>query len=727
MNKSMDVSVIITAHSEGLYAHKTVLSILKATDKLKEANVSYEIIAILDNPNNITKQYYDRYKNDSRFRIIEVSFGNVGDSRNKAIKTAKGEYIALIDGDDLVSSNWLLQAYKSARDRDGLFVLHPNVQVRFGVDEPRNELWIMGDSLGADLDAMIMVQFNRWSSIYLAPREVFEYVKYKRPTKGYGYEDFSFNVDTTARKILHYIVPKTSFYYRRRANGKQLEHINQCTLLPYTDLFDFDYAKTWMYHTTAEGRKLSLHLQRIKNGAVRRLRGSSIARRLLGNRVHAIRKAMYERKINELPEWLIEQWKEMNKIENQLWPARNNIINLDFHPRSYDQSGSNAVKVGIAYAKLARCFTKRPDYIFSTYDPLGAGGTEKVLFNYIKALSKEHPEWQFAILRAKPDNFPFEIPDNVDFIDFYGITDGMHPYERDILFDRLIVQSKAKRLHCFFNGYAYNDYVYNWVRNHKLFLKQNDYKLYISWFMPEFVEQEEAGRVMTFADPYLGEIYDCVTKVMTDNQTVIDNLLLNNAYEKEKFIVHRQPMTQLDFRKPREIVDIANRPLRVLWASRLAFQKRPDIVKEIGRKLSKCEITIDVYGREQNYPGDYFEEIDSIQYKGGFNGFNSLPLDKYDVFLYTSQVDGMPNVLLEATVAGLPIVASNDGGVGELIINNKSGKLVELENIDGYVEALKEIKQHPELTAKFTTNAQKIVKRGYTWEKFYQDVCRDIN
>lgn len=726
MNRPIDISVIITAHSEGLYAHKTVLSLLKAVDQLNEADISYEIIAILDRPDDRTKQYYARYKNDPRFRVLEVSFGNVGDSRNSAIESARGKYIALIDGDDLVSSNWLLRAYKSACERDGLFILHPNIQIRFGVDEERNELWIMGDSLGTDLDAMIMVQFNRWSSVYLAPKEIFEHVKYRQPTKGYGYEDFSFNVDTTAKGILHYVVSETSFYYRRKAGGKQLEHINQCTLLPYTDLFDFDYAKTWSCPSATKGKDLSHCLLRVKNGVVRRLRGSKVVRGLLGNKVNVIRKTMYERKINELPEWLIEQWKEMNKIENQLWPTRSNIINLDFHPRSYDQSGPNAVKVGLAYAKLVRCFTKKPDYIFSTYDPLGAGGTEKVLFNYIKALAKEHPEWHFAIFRAKPDNIPFEIPDNVDFIDFYGVTAGMYPHERDILFDRLLIQSEAKRLHCFFNGYAYNDYVYSWVKNHKLFLKQNDYKLYISWFMPEFVEPEESGRVMTFADPYLGEIYDCVTKVMTDNQTVIDNLLSNNAFEEEKFVVHRQPMTQFNFVKSREI-NAVNRPLRVLWASRLAFQKRPDIVKEIGQKLNRDEITIDVYGREQNYSGDYFKEVDSIQYKGNFNGFSSLPLDKYDVFLYTSQVDGMPNVLLEATAAGLPIVASDDGGVGELIINNKSGKLVELENIDGYVDALKEIKQRPELTTKFVANAQKIVKRDYTWDKFYQDVCRDVD
>ena len=135
---------------------------------------------------------------------------------------------------------------------------------------------------------------------------------------------------------------------------------------------------------------------------------------------------------------------------------------------------------------------------------------------------------------------------------------------------------------------------------------------------------------------------------------------------------------------------------------------------------------IDVYGREQDYSGNYLKDIPTLKYKGYFNGFNSLPLDDYDVFLYTSQVDGMPNVLLEATVAGLPIVASNDGGVGELVKNNRTGKLVELEDISGYVEALLDIKNNPDKAQKYVQSAQKIVASDYTQQAFDSNVQRDI-
>ena len=724
---NIDISIIITAHSEGLVSHKTVLSVLRAADELSKNNINYEIIVSLDNPDEITSEYYARYNNDDRFIITEAKFGNVAESRNKAVNMARGRYIALLDGDDMISKNWYIEAYKIAEAKEGLFILHPNVQLQFGPASPVNLLWIMGDSYDKEKDARIMVQYNRWVVTMFTPKEVFDKVQYKKSIKGYGYEDFCFNADALTADIKHYIVPETVFFYRRLATGKQFEHINECTLLPYTNLFDIEYAKTWspLGDTSSKNKgSVKATIAGVAHRTYRVAKKSSFMQKLFAGRVNFIGNYSYNKKLNSLPTWLIDEWKAINEIDNELWPTKEAVRTLGYHPRSFDQDGPLAVRAGDVYAKLCRQFTKKPDYMFFTYDPLGAGGTEKVLFNYIKSLSKAHPDWHFAIMRKKPDEFPFDVPNNVDFVDLFGETEGLPIWEKDVIFDRLIVQTKIKRLHCFFNGYANGDYVFDWVRRHKKFLKENDYKLYVSWFMKEFVRPEEKGRTMSFADPYLGEIYDCVTRVFTDNQTVIDETLVNNAFDENKFAVHRQPMSAKQFNKPRRID--SNKPLRVLWASRLSNQKRPDILRKIAESVSPTDIMIDVYGREQDYSGNYLKDIPTLKYKGYFNGFNSLPLDDYDVFLYTSQVDGMPNVLLEATVAGLPIVASNDGGVGELVKNNRTGKLVELEDISGYVEALLDIKNNPDKAQKYVQSAQKIVASDYTQQAFDSNVQRDI-
>lgn len=726
---NFDISIIITVHSEGRLSHKTMMSVLKAAEQLDKNNVSYEIIVSMDNPTDETIEYYGRYKNDKRFKLIQGSYGNVSDSRNAAISKSQGKYVALLDGDDMVSSSWYIDSYRLAETKDGLFVLHPNVQLQFGVDEPNNLVWFMGDSFDKEKDATIMVQFNRWVSALFAPRKVFDKVMYKRPVNGYGYEDYCFDADTVAAGIKHFITPHTVFFYRRMITGKQNEHIMQHTVLPYTDLFDFENVKKWTIPNNLESFTQHVKFkEKVKQATVLcygQLKSYPLVKKVVNKTTGGVKRRLYHNKKKALPSWLLNQWKEINNIDNQLWPTDDAIRTLDFHPRSFDQDGFDATRVGYCYASIVRQFTKNPDYIFFTYDPLGAGGTEKVLVNYIKALKQSHPDWHFAIIRKKPANFPFDLPDGVDFVDFDGITNGMHEWEKEILFDRIIVQSRAKRLHFFFNGWANSDFSFRWVKNHKKLLSKNDYHIYVSWFMREFVPSSEKGRIMSFGDPYLEEVYDCVDYVFTDNQAVIDETLSNNAFDKNKFVVHHQPMSEREFVEPKTID--SNKPLKVLWASRLSYQKRPDILRQIAQCVDSSKIIIDAYGREQNYSGSYLSGIESLSYKGEFKGLSSLQLADYDVFLYTSQVDGMPNVLLEATAAGLPIVASDDGGVSELIKNNKTGKLVDIDDIDGYITALIDLHDNPQKAANFVRSAQKIVKKVYTWKEFNLCVNRDIN
>src|SRR4029077_15105482 len=51
-------------------------------------------------------------------------------------------------------------------------------------------------------------------------------------------------------------------------------------------------------------------------------------------------------------------------------------------------------------------------------------------------------------------------------------------------------------------------------------------------------------------------------------------------------------------------------------------------------------------------------------------------LSMFDVFLLTSRAEGTPNVVLEASLAGLPVVATAAGGTAETIDDGVTGFLV---------------------------------------------------
>ena len=59
-----------------------------------------------------------------------------------------------------------------------------------------------------------------------------------------------------------------------------------------------------------------------------------------------------------------------------------------------------------------------------------------------------------------------------------------------------------------------------------------------------------------------------------------------------------------------------------------------------------------------------------------------------DVFLLPSRVEGFPNAIMEAMAAGLPVVASNVGGIPDLVRHGHDGFLHEARDVDGMARSV---------------------------------------
>ena len=94
-------------------------------------------------------------------------------------------------------------------------------------------------------------------------------------------------------------------------------------------------------------------------------------------------------------------------------------------------------------------------------------------------------------------------------------------------------------------------------------------------------------------------------------------------------------------------------------------------------------MTIDVFGCADEAQ-DVLSLFDSpgLKYSGPFDGFESIPVEEYDAFIYTSAFDGLPNVILEALGAGLPVIAPDVGGISEAVMTGETGFLVPDEGDD---------------------------------------------
>ena len=404
------------------------------------------------------------------------------------------------------------------------------------------------------------------------------------------------------------------------------------------------------------------------------------------------------------------------RIETQLYP------HAWLLKKTVLYEAEKQVSVGNMYLELAKAMKiMKPDYVFIV-PWVVRGGADKVLFNYIKALHELYG-WNFAVISTLPANNRWEkqLPEYVDFIDFGNKTQFLSPEQQESLFTKLIVQMNCKRLHI-----INSEYGYNWARRH-LELLSNDYIVNTSLFCGEFIPGTDLEGVFSYDDPYLLNIYERVNNVFTDNKTIIRKTVEHNGFGEEKLIVHYQPVEDIKITRPKNGLVDKNR-LRVLWASRVVPTKLPNLVAEIGKKLDSKKFQIDVYGEEsEEVRRDIFNGISAIEYKGSFNGFSSIPTEKYDVLLYTALDDGIPNIILEATAAGLPIIASNDGGVGEFIKNEKTGLLIEdYLNPEAYVDVIKNVLKDTKKLSVYVENAQKVLLDRHSWKKFVETVKKDI-
>lgn len=65
----------------------------------------------------------------------------------------------------------------------------------------------------------------------------------------------------------------------------------------------------------------------------------------------------------------------------------------------------------------------------------------------------------------------------------------------------------------------------------------------------------------------------------------------------------------------------------------------------------------------------------------------------FDIAALASEAEGLPNVVLEAAAAGLPVVATDAGGTREIISNGKTGLLVPVGDEDAMVAALDRLRR----------------------------------
>ena len=82
-----------------------------------------------------------------------------------------------------------------------------------------------------------------------------------------------------------------------------------------------------------------------------------------------------------------------------------------------------------------------------------------------------------------------------------------------------------------------------------------------------------------------------------------------------------------------------------MWASRVHPNKLvEDVLLKIGQKLDAMGIELHIYGAlSEDFTMDSFTKLikdyPKIKYMGAYDGFSSIPVDNYDMFLLTTNAE----------------------------------------------------------------------------------------
>ena len=228
----INVSVIVPIHNAGKYLSECLDALHAQT--LQEM----EIILVRDCPTDGSDQVAKRYaRTDKRFIIIENATNlHIGNSRNKGISVAKGEYIAFCDHDDIMEPEMYQALYSQALISKADIVISQPAILQNGTkqiwdipcyEETSKKEHILADLLSSGGTKQNISHFCNIHNVLYRTSLMKEHAIQFVDTKTTNPEDVFFNIENiySAKQV---IISNQPLYYHRiidESTGHQTQYL----------------------------------------------------------------------------------------------------------------------------------------------------------------------------------------------------------------------------------------------------------------------------------------------------------------------------------------------------------------------------------------------------------------------------------------------------------------------------------------------------------------------
>lgn len=633
-----DISVVLNLHREANYLQRTVRSLQESVEYAQGEGLTVELVVVLDRTDDRTRDWVNasgRFSFCDAVTIIEVDNGSLGLSRNSGVEVARGEYISTADADDLVSFNFLAEHYRVARTwRHDKVAVFPQYLAAFG------ETHHLCRYYGSDKACLFaLFDYHLYISRIFIRRAAFGSLRYRHTDHrtGFAYEDWAFNAELAADGYDFAVAANTAIYYRQRP-GSLLRESNSLSarIPPPSKLHDPDVLDA------LEGMASDRH----RYGFWTPPDPEVIRAEYLANPV----------------------MQAAAKAANTIDPAI--FLEAQASCSAFSNLNANAHKA-VAYLRACRQLSARDysDVVLLPY--LIAGGAEKYILSVVAGLQDLGRARSILFLTGQGgtnNTWPDRLPPRSDIVDLAALCEG-DADAIDLVTLRLVqMLAPRARLHVKASPFGHR-----FVERYKGILAERDitYYRFSDEVRPYVGETWRLG----FAFNHISECLDVYARFVSDHERLVKNDQDTFATKTERW----HPLyAACDDVSPAARPSLQDPP-RLLWASRVSLEKRPSLLAAIARELDRrsVDVVIEAYGHVcANLTEEVFEPTPLLVYHGAYDGFASLPADRFEAFLYTSAFDGMPNVVLEALASRLPVIGPEIGGIPEAVINGETGWLI---------------------------------------------------
>ncbi len=181
------------------------------------------------------------------------------------------------------------------------------------------------------------------------------------------------------------------------------------------------------------------------------------------------------------------------------------------------------------------------------------------------------------------------------------------------------------------------------------------------------------------------------------------------------------------------INSVQDAPLRCVFFSQICDEKGVTTIIDTAKRLPDVEFAF--YGSvDASYKEYFFTEEqgqDNVLYKGVFSGRGDevyRELAKYHILLFPTKwkIEGVPGILVEAKITGLPCIVSNESYNAELIENDIDGFVLE-ENTEEKLEAaIRKLNSNRSLLYNMSDNSNRSAEYYYV-DNNIDTIVNEIN